>query len=656
MLIGVSQINDRGFSKIVKNDDVNDTYAIIIGISDYKEVDDLQYADKDAIAYASFLMSETGGAIDSANIMLFLNEDAIAVNIGSALEQIGPKLTKSDRLIIFFAGHGDIETANQNNGLLLLYKAPKSSYWSFSDDYLKVSDLRNISQVLASKEVEVVIISDACKSGKLAGGTQGSHNTSLALSESWANEIKILSCQPDELSQEGLQWGGGHGLFSYYLIYGLYGLADKNNNGEVSLIEIENYLEENVTKDAAPAFQTPFTVGNLRRVITYIDQEELTAIQQEKSQEIPLMAMVNTKGVLDQLLNNPDTTIVSIYKKYEKALDSGNLILPPEHSAVYYYEALSERLNDENVKNTLKRNLAASLQDNAMEIILPILKLEKFDKKTIEEYNLAALELEKVIELLGEGHYLVNSLQVRKLFLEAYALSEEFEQLYADKTIRDTSYLHIAKEKLFEAIKIDSNAAYPYFQLGWIAIRQNEIIMAIEIFAKYTELVPNNKRAYNNLGYAYECIDDTINALYNYRKSIELDSNYAKPYTNIGAIYGNMGNMKKAETYFKLSIQKDTLFTQGYFNLGLVYFFTNKYNKSKKCFEKVIDINAENFDSYYYLSAIYSIENNQNKAIQNLEKALESGFDDLNSLENDSYLDNIRNTKQFKKLIKQYFK
>ena len=37
-----------------------------------------------------------------------------------------------------------------------------------------------------------------------------------------------MSCQPNEYSIEGEQWGGGRGAFSYHLVDALYGLADAN--------------------------------------------------------------------------------------------------------------------------------------------------------------------------------------------------------------------------------------------------------------------------------------------------------------------------------------------------------------------------------------------------------------------------------------------
>lgn len=660
LLLIIAQVcyaqDERGMSQIVSEKETSNIYAIIIGISDYKEVEDLKYADQDALGFASFLMSETGGTVDAANISILLNEEATAVNIGNVLDYLAPKIKEGDRLILFFAGHGDIEAANQNNGLLLLHKAPKSSYFSFGDEYLKVSDIRGINQFCVQNKAKAIIITDACRSGHLAGGSEGSANTSLALSEKWANEIKILSCQPNEISLEGSQWGGGHGVFTYYLVNGLYGLADQDGNEQVSLLELDSYLKTNVIREASPALQTPFVQGDLRSTLSVINKEELVSIKEQLKEEIPLMAMVNTKGTLDQLKKNPDTLVVLLYEKYHQAVDKEELILPEGSSAYDLYQEIENKVEDEHVINTLKRNLAASLQDKAMEVILPILKLEKFDKKPIDEYRLASNELKKAIELLGEGHYLTKALKIRSLFLEAYALSEEYNKLYADRVHRDSTNLILANEILYEAIEIDSTAAYPYFLLGWNYIYLKEITKAIEIFTQYTELIPNNKRAYNNLGYAYDEMNDTTNALLNYRKSIELDSSFSQPYGNIGFIYANAGNMKLAENYFRLSVEKDSMYVVGYYNLGLVYLIHRNLELAKTQMLKVVELNPNYFYAHFNLACIYSLESNTDDAITYLKEALDLGFDDFYSIKNDSDLENLRSTKEFKKLIKDYRK
>ena len=55
--------------------------------------------------------------------------------------------------------------------------------------------------------------------------------------------IKILSCQPNQLSLEKYYVGGGHGVFTYHLVDGLSGFADKTGKHYITLKDIDRYLD-----------------------------------------------------------------------------------------------------------------------------------------------------------------------------------------------------------------------------------------------------------------------------------------------------------------------------------------------------------------------------------------------------------------------------
>lgn len=57
------------------------TYAVVIGISDYPDLQPLQFADKDALLFYDFLRSPAGGELPPQNIKLLLNEEATAGGI-----------------------------------------------------------------------------------------------------------------------------------------------------------------------------------------------------------------------------------------------------------------------------------------------------------------------------------------------------------------------------------------------------------------------------------------------------------------------------------------------------------------------------------------------------------------------------------------------
>ncbi len=75
--------------------------------------------------------------------------------------------------------------------------------------------------------------------------------------------LAILSAsRANELSQEDSKWGGGHGVFTYYLIRGLGGEADKSpSDGFVTLRELRDYLYDKVSQ-CTSNLQTPELVGN----------------------------------------------------------------------------------------------------------------------------------------------------------------------------------------------------------------------------------------------------------------------------------------------------------------------------------------------------------------------------------------------------------
>ena len=73
--------------------------------------------------------------------------------------------------------------------------------------------------------------------------------------------------QLDQISS-GLK-EANHGIFSYYLMKGLEGKADINKDGKIKVKELDEYLQNSVSRSALSMNkkQTPQVVGNLEKVI-----------------------------------------------------------------------------------------------------------------------------------------------------------------------------------------------------------------------------------------------------------------------------------------------------------------------------------------------------------------------------------------------------
>ena len=243
-------------------------WALIVGINDYKDdrIPDLRYAERDAIGIFKFLRTPQGGSVTLKRIKLLLGSDATRANILAGLKEI--LLRRADRddlVLIYFVGHGVVGELREET-FLLPY-----------DARLDIVEGTGISQseimryVRRSRAKRVVLIVDACHSGGIGGvgALFASRNlpeltTKLLKSIARAREgVGILTASSSyEKSLESEKWGGGHGVFTYYLLIGLKGRADSNADGVITLRELYEYVYEKV-KEATGGKQHPDYEGNL---------------------------------------------------------------------------------------------------------------------------------------------------------------------------------------------------------------------------------------------------------------------------------------------------------------------------------------------------------------------------------------------------------
>ena len=136
--------------------------------------------------------------------------------------------------------------------------------------------LRTIFAPLGAERV--VVLLDTCYSGAAGGRTFASTRTRAAtvddlflerLARTKGRAI-ITASRPNEVSLEVGQYG--HGLFTYYLLQGLQGHADLNCDGIVSLQELYEYVEQEVTRTsrALGGNQHPVLKGELEGVLPLV--------------------------------------------------------------------------------------------------------------------------------------------------------------------------------------------------------------------------------------------------------------------------------------------------------------------------------------------------------------------------------------------------
>ena len=246
----VSRITKVSWDAIAKR-----TYAVIVGISKYASDDidnsGVKYTAADALAFKGLLEDQ---GVPEQNIRLLVNENATSENIKSALWDWLPLKAygKAHRVIIFYAGHGILY---RNKGFFVTYESDPDKWGGTA---LPMDDVNEAFDMIGAGQI--VFFSDACHSGvvteEMSIAQRGRELGSGYLINRFSGEgrVMITASKGTEKSIELPEYK--HGLFSYFLLEGLRGEADRKENGGnedgwVDIDEAYDYTYEKVTDKAA---------------------------------------------------------------------------------------------------------------------------------------------------------------------------------------------------------------------------------------------------------------------------------------------------------------------------------------------------------------------------------------------------------------------
>ncbi|MCB1175294.1 MAG: tetratricopeptide repeat protein, partial [Leptospiraceae bacterium] len=655
------------------------TYAIAIGISDYQDpaIPDLRFADRDAEAFANFLRSPAGGALDNDHLKILVNAQATAGKVGAELYWLLDEVKEGDEAIIYFSGHGDVERKTISQpGYLLCWDAPAQVY--LGGGALALPMFQDIISTLSTQnKARVIVITDACRSGKLAGSkVGGAQITGANLAQKVANEIKILSCQPNEFSIEGEQWGGGRGAFSYHLIDGLYGMADADANGAINLLEIGRYLEDHVSAEVAPQKQLPMTEGNRTEQLTAVVPEILAQVRAGKLGQLQLFSPTESRGIEDEVLVGVDTSVRKMYRLFKQALKD-KVFLEPESAfaealadkcADAYYQRLIQEPKLARLHNTMTRNYAAALQDDAQQVLnkwmkMDVAELSLSKVRQASKYRRYPRYLERAAELLGPEHYMYAILQARKLYFEGYLM--HIDHLWADRELGEKIlakyreslhwlpespqvYLSMMNVQFLQLSNPDSAEYYahlamklaptwilPYSNIAFLYARTRDPaqVQKGQHFLELADQIDTAAARSNpihmaNWAFFYRNANQGAKAEAQFKKMLEADSASITAFNGLGAIYTNKGQLKQAEFYFKKAIAIDSTNWAVINNLGLIYLLSNRLSEAEQQFQRTIEQDPVNLAAWIGLATVYAATNRSTQADSLYQKIIDTDPDE----------------------------
>ena len=589
-------------------------WGVVTGISNYQNVPKLKYADKDALAFYNFLIAPLVRSADTNNIKLLLNEKATSYNFFEAMDHLLEVVQENDFVYIYFAGHGDVEKkTDRQNGFLICYSSPQNCYAAGGS--ISVRFLQDYLETLSSKnKAKVVLIIDACRAGKLAGGSEGSEVTAASLKAEWKGVVKILSCQPGETSLEGEQWGGGSGVFTHFLLKGLTGLADENGDGDgkVSLRELYNYLDKNVTKETDNK-QMPEIVGDKKFELAIVDKAANLAEMERREQNPRFPNNLQSAGLELDISSIKDESFQKTYKKFKKLIENGNLIAYTEEdlnkeNALNVFRNLESNKSAEPVINYIKGELLAALQNRAqLKIntwlgsdldtngIKPIFKeikiaFELIDSTDKQYYHLKSRYLLWKSLDMGGLHISWDSNRV-KLLEECLQTDPDFPLIYA------LIGTHYTKDNPMEAIKyltkaieLSPNWAAAYFFRSMSEFQAKQILPAYIDINKSLTLKPDFPEALTIKGYLLLNQKKYDEAIKCFDKALEIKPDFSRVYYNKGLTLYFMEKYEEAFICFDKMTELEPKFYEGWGLKGNIYFALEKYDSAEKCYDKQIEL------------------------------------------------------------------
>ncbi len=663
--------------------------ALVVGISQYANLpssQQLQFADDDAEMVYAFLRSPAGGPTEYARLLR--DEEATAGVIMQELLTLRDQAQPGDEIIFYFAGHGDVENigGDQNRGRLLAYDAPGNQLYIGMGGTIPVQTVQDIMEVIVDKGAQVIILTDACRSGSMNSGLEGAQVTAAKLAGTWSNVFRFVSSGANQLSEEDADLG--HGVFTYYLLDGLLGAADGLivEDGVVEATEINLYVTQQVRRRTND--QTPVLTGDPGRVlstvspsVTWDTLQQLVPARSETPQygADRGLAPEEREARLESLNAEQRAAI----QQFEDKLNSGELV--GGGGAVELYETLRNRVPS-SYFTQLGQQLAVALEVQVQELFSTHLSGEmrtdsSGDGDSIwnvphNDISAAADAMDAALALRGATYISYPTMRSQAGFLRGWAAVVKGEYEEAIELLKDVTpqsafslnalgyaYYHnsqpeLAAEALAGSVELAPNWAEPVRFQGFVAQYQFEYDTALAFYERAAGVAPNNPFLQVDIGEVHALTDDFEAAMAAWHRALDIDAEAAAPsianfimerwvyadreeiaesiyaeamirmpnspslYVDRGDFYRFYGDLGEAEEDYKQAQRIDADYESAYNGLGLLYEFQERYDEAAEAYSRTAELVPDSPIPWRNLADVYAAQERYTEAIAAYERAL----------------------------------
>lgn len=345
-------------------------------------------------------------------------------------------------------------------------------------------------------------------------------------------------------------------------------------------------------------------------------------------------------------------------KRYGDAIKQFDYVvkLEPNYSSAYSFRAESyiglkkynEAIDDVISALGIDRDRKAfyelqELADSAFEQTVAKLKVQKIKEPNEQswDYDLGIV-YERAAKYNKAIAYYKESLEKESNIITASRISSCYDDLGDyDKAL----------EYCNQAIALDSVKTNYLYDKANILDNAGRTQEAIKTMSDYIANTPDEPAGYYQRGWFKDHSGDIEGALEDYTMAITLQPNEAYAYLNRGVLYRLKGENAKAESDFKQVVRLDSIPEEADCSF-YAYYYLGQKDKAIEVLNTVLDKDKKG--NCYDAACLYSVMGEKVKALSYLRQSLEDGNRRFAHIKRDRDLDNIRNTEEFKVLLKEF--
>lgn len=345
-------------------------------------------------------------------------------------------------------------------------------------------------------------------------------------------------------------------------------------------------------------------------------------------------------------------------KRYEDAIKQFDYVvkLEPNYSSAYSFRAESyiglkkynEAIDDVISALGIDRDRKAfyelqELADSAFEQTVAKLKVQKIKEPNEQswDYDLGIV-YERAAKYNKAIAYYKESLEKESNIITASRISSCYDDLGDyDKAL----------EYCNQAIALDSVKTNYLYEKANILDNAGRTQEAIKTMSDYIANTPDEPAGYYQRGWFKDHSGDIEGALEDYTMAITLQPNVAYAYLNRGVLYRLKGENAKAESDFKQVVRLDSIPEEAECSF-YAYYYLGQKDKAIEILNTILDKDKKG--NCYDAACLYSVMGEKEKALSYLRQSLEDGYRRFAHIKRDRDLNNIRNTEEFKVLMKEY--